>query len=145
MHGGEVSPMRSDYVLSGALGLLLLCAGCGGSYSSPSPTPTPTPTGASATVNVVGDRGASSFTPNPVSPGAALTVAWKNTDGTTHRIVANDNSFDTGNIAANGTSAAITVPAAGMNYHCSIHPGMVGAINGSSGSPPPCTGIYCAD
>jgi len=140
--------MRSNYMLSGVLGLMLLCAGCGGSYSAPSPSPTPTPTptpGASATVNILGDRGANSFTPNPAAPGAALTLAWKNTDGTTHRIVANDNSFDTGNIAANGTSAAITVPAAGMNYHCSIHPGMVGAINGSTGSPPPCTGIYCAD
>ena len=137
--------MRSDYVLSGALGLLLLCAGCGGSYSAPSPSPTPTPTGASATVNVVGDRGASSFTPNPVSPGAALTVAWKNTDGTTHRIVANDNSFDTGNIGGNGKSATVTVPAAGINYHCSIHPGMTGAINGTSGTPPPCTGLYCGN
>ena len=38
-----------------------------------------------------------------------------------------------------------TVPAAGANYHCSIHPGMVGAINGSSGTAPPCSGIYCAD
>ena len=30
-----------------------------------------------------------------------------------HRIVANDNSFDTGNIGANATSTAITVPSAG--------------------------------
>src|SRR3954467_13670127 len=85
MHGDEVSPMRSNYMLSGVLGLMLLCAGCGGSYSAPSPSPTPTPTptpGASATVNILGDRGANSFTPNPAAPGAALTLAWKNTDGT---------------------------------------------------------------
>ena len=143
--------MRSDYVRAVSLGLALACAACGGGgYSSPAPSPTPTPTptpapAASATVSIVGDRGAQSFNPNPVSPGAALTVAWQNADGVVHRIVANDNSFDTGNIAANVTSAAITVPSAGLNYHCSIHPGMVGAINGSSGTPPPCSGIYCAD
>jgi plastocyanin len=139
--------MRSAYVRSAVVGLTLACAGCGGSSSpapSPSPTPTPTP-GASATVNIVGDRGAQSFNPNPVSPGAGLTVAWQNADGVVHRIVANDSSFDTGNIGANRTSAAITVPAAGLNYHCSIHPGMVGAINGSSGTPPPCSGLYCED
>ena len=72
-----------------------------------------------------------------------MTVVWHNNDGTVHRIVANDNSFDTGNISANGNSQAITVPAGGINYHCSIHPGMVGAINSTGGSTPPCTGIYC--
>jgi plastocyanin len=137
--------MGSDYARSAVLGFALACAGCGGGGdSSPAPSPTPTPA-PSATVSIVGDRGAQSFDPNPVAPGAALTVAWRNADGVVHRIVANDNSFDTGNIAANGTSAAVTVPAAGLNYHCSIHPGMVGAVNGSSGTPPPCSGIYCAD
>ena len=72
-----------------------------------------------------------------------MTVAWRNGDGVVHRIVANDNSFDTGDIGASRTSAVVTIPSTGLNYHCSIHPGMVGAINGSSGTPPPCSGIYC--
>jgi plastocyanin len=136
--------MRSDYVRSALLGLALACAGCGGGGDS-GPAPSPTPSGPSATINIVADRGAQSFNPNPVSPGAARTVAWLNADGVVHRIVANDNSFDTGNIAANRTSPVVTVPSAGINYHCSIHPGMIGAINGSSGTAPPCSGIYCAD
>ena len=136
--------MRKEFVRVGMFGCVLAAAACGGGGSSTAPSPTPTP-GASVTVSIAGDRGSQSFNPNPVSPGAPLTVAWQNIDGVAHRVVANDNSFDTGNIGANGTSAVVTVPSAGVNYHCSIHPGMVGAINGSSGTAPPCTGPYCGE
>ena len=138
--------MRSQYVRSVVLALAFASAGCGGggdSSPAPSPTPTPPPSGASATVSIVGDRGAQSFSPNPAGLGAAMTVAWRNGDGVVHRIVANDNSFDTGDIGASRTSGVVTIPSTGLNYHCSIHPGMVGAINGTSGTPPPCSGIYC--
>jgi plastocyanin len=141
-----VRPVR---ILPAIFGLLLACAACGGSSnSSPAPTPSPTPGppagAASLTVAIAGEQGDQSFNPNPGTPGAARTVAWHNGDGTTHRIVANDNSFDTGNIGASQTSIAITVPAGGINYHCSIHPSMVGAIGDPGGAaPPPCTGIYC--
>src|SRR3954451_21997349 len=139
--------MRSHFVQAGVLGVLIALAGCGGGgYSGPAPSPTPTPSGTpSVTVNIAGDKRNQSFTPHPASPGAALTVAWQNADGVTHRIVANDNSFDTGNIGGNGKSVTVTVPRARINYHCSIHPGMRGAINGTSGTPPPCTGPYCGD
>src|SRR4051794_8803071 len=139
--------MRQHLVLAGVLGSMLAGAGCGGGgySSSPSPTPTPSPTPAAITVNIAGDKGSQSFSPDPATPGAALTVAWKNSDGVVHRIVANDNSFDTGNIGASGTSTTITVPAAGIHYHCAIHPGMIGAVAGSSGTTPPCTGLYCGN
>jgi len=127
-----------------------MCAACGGGYSSPdapspapAPAPAPAPSAGSTTVSIVGDRGNQSFNPNPATPSTAMTIVWHNNDGIVHRIVANDNSFDTGNISGNGSSQAITVPAGGINYHCSIHPGMVGAINSTGGSTPPCTGIYC--
>ena len=63
----------------------------------------------------------------------------------THRIVANDGSFDTGDLAAGATSAIVQAPSGGLNYHYSIHPTtMFGAIGGSGGEqPPPCT-VYCA-
>lgn len=70
-------------------------------------------------------------------------VVWRNTHGQTHRIMANDGSFDTGNISPGGASGAVTIPASGLNYHCSIHPTMVGAIGGSGGEPPPPCAIYC--
>ena len=51
---------------------------------------------------------------------------WRNDDGFTHRIVADDGSFDTGNLLTGATSSMVQPPAGG--YHCSIHPTMVGSI-----------------
>ena len=32
----------------------------------------------------------------------------------------------------------------GANYHCTLHPDMVGAVSAASGAaPPPCEGQYC--
>lgn len=130
---------------SGALTMLVAFAACGGGdYSSPPTTPsgsTPPPATTTA-ITIVGDRGNSSFNPNPGSASGGM-VTWRNSDSVVHRIVSNDGSFDTGDIAPGATSQARPVVAAGMNYHCSIHPGMIGAINAESGPPPPCTGIYC--
>ena len=133
-----------------ALAIALTTAACGGGdgYSTPT-TPSPTTgggggTAATVTVNINASSGSQAFNPNPATMATTGTAAWANRDGAVHRIVANDGTFDTGDIAPGATSRAITVPAAGSNYHCSIHPTMVGAIGGSQGQPPPaCTGIYC--
>jgi plastocyanin len=140
--------MRTRLLSGAALAVVLAAWACGGSsYSNPSPVvPTPTPGGgggAGTTIAILGDRGANSFNPNPGTVSQGATVAWTNTDGTTHRIVMNDGSLDTGNIAPGQTSAALTMLTDGGNYHCSIHPTMVGSIRASSGNPPPCTGQYC--
>ena len=134
--------------LLGTLVGLVVMAGCGGGSSSGGggnpggPTPPPAG-GASATVSIRGDRGNQSFNPNPASVSAARTISWQNSDGQVHRIMANDGSFDTGNIAPGATSGVITLNSDGTNYHCTLHPGMIGSVNASSGTPPPCTGIYC--
>jgi plastocyanin len=125
---------------------LLAAAACGGGgYSSPSAPsqPSPPPTSGATTIAIVGDRGAQSFTPNPVTVDQTRMVSWRNNDSVVHRIVLNDGSLDTGNIAPGSASAAVALAADGANYHCVLHPGMVGAINASSGTPPPCTGQYC--
>lgn len=113
--------------------------GCG---SSGAPATTPSPVG-SPTITIVGQNGAQSFSPNPASFGGEQ-VVFKNNDSVTHRVVLNDGSVDTGDIAPGATSRAVTIPAAGINYHCSLHPTMVGSSGASSGTPPPpCQGIYC--
>jgi plastocyanin len=134
---------------SGVLLGLLMCSACGSSNNnynpnpgSPSPSPAP-PSSGGTTIDIVGDRGNQSFTPNPASVAMGSAMSFKNNDGITHRIVANDGSFDTGNIAGGGTSGAVTLSTNGTNYHCTIHPGMIGSINASGGTPPPCTGQYC--
>lgn len=126
-----------------------LAAGCGGGYDSPSAPsggggqPPPAGGGGSSAITIMGDRGAQSFNPNPATADSVRNVSWRNSDGAVHRIVANDGSFDTGDIAPGATSRTITLATDGANYHCSLHPGMIGAINASAGPPPPCTGQYC--
>ena len=118
-----------------------LCAwGCGSSTDSggnpvtptpaptPAPAPAPTPTGGVVTINVVGIDGAQSFSPNPATLPAGQTVVWRNADSVTHRVVLNNGSLDTGNLAPGVSSQPMSVNTGGGPYHCSIHPSMVGTI-----------------
>ena len=137
--------MRVPLVAICAVSILALIAcGGGGGYSGTGQTPTtPSPSG-SGTISIVGNRGAQSFTPNPGSGGTDQVLMWRNNDNVTHRIVVNDSTLDTGDIPPGGSSGPLQLPMAGANYHCSIHPGMIGSVTGSGGGqPPPCTGNYC--
>lgn len=140
----RVRTLLRSAVCASAL-MALSCGGSdGGGSSTPGPSPTPPPSTPQPTaISILGDRGDQSFNPNPVPAPASGTVTWVNNNGEVHRIVANDGSFDTGNIAPGASSSAIQVPAGGINYHCSLHPGMVGAVNDSGNTTPPCTGLYC--
>jgi plastocyanin len=133
---------------AGVLTALALSIGCGGGGGggngggNPSgPSNPPAPSG--ATITIVGSAGAQAFNPNPAGMPSARSVTWRNDDNEVHRIVANDNSFDTGNIAPGATSSAVTLPANGVRYHCTLHPTMVGAVNDTAGTTPPCSGLYC--
>ncbi len=114
-------------------------ASCGGSDDPPM-TPSPT----SFTINIVGDRGSQSFTPNP-APAGGQPVVFRNNDAVTHRIVSNDLSIDFGDVGPGATSRVMSMPSGGTNYHCSIHPGMIGGVSAASGGgPPPCNDPgYC--
>jgi len=111
--------------------------GCGGGSTPSSPSTT-----APATISIVGQNGQQAFSPNPSSFGGQM-VVFRNNDSVPHRVVLNDGSIDTGNIAPGATSSAVSMPLSGTNYHCQIHPGMIGAVSGQSGPPPACTGQYC--
>ena len=118
-------------------------AGCGGSNGGGSGTPT-TPSPTTATITILGNRGAQSFDPNP-APDGGQPVVFRNTDSVLHRVVSNDGLLDSGDIAPGATSRVMSMPAAGTNYHCTIHPGMIGAVSSASGGgPPPCNDPgYC--
>jgi plastocyanin len=120
----------------------LLAASCGGggygggsssptNASAPAPTTTGTTTGAADVVITIAGM---SFTPSNVVLQAGQTVAWKNNDTIGHTATQDGGGFDTGMIPSGGTSKAITItdPTA-LKYHCSVHPGMVGSLNGSTG------------
>jgi len=127
-----------------SLGIMsgLLACGCGGG-SSPTPAPSTTNTTSTPTINIVGQSGTQAFSPNPATFGGQM-VVFRNTHSVTHRVVFNDGSVDTGDIAPGATSRPVMMPETGTNYHCSIHPGMIGGVSTATGAPPPtCEGDYC--
>jgi plastocyanin len=126
-----------------------LTAGCGGgggyggSTPPTNPTPTPTPGGNVITINVTGVKGVQSFSPNPATCLVGQTVVFHNIDVVTHRVMLDDGSIDTGDIAPGASSSPQPLGAVSKSYHCAIHPSMVGSLNAAATpDPPPCTG-YC--
>lgn len=80
------------------------------------------------------------FSPNPFSESLAARskVTWVNGDvvasgyggttGTSHHLVSDTGLFDSGVMAAGGSYTFTFAASGSYNYHCSIHPGMVGTI-----------------
>jgi plastocyanin len=141
--------MRAFVTASALLGIGLGVWGCGGSgYSSGSGSPTsatpPTSGSGVVTINVVAINGAQSFSPNPATLPSGQMVVWHNVDTITHRVVLNDRSVDTGDLAPGASSQSMTIGGAGDGqYHCSIHPVMVGSINHDTSPSSSCQGPYC--
>ncbi len=130
-----------------AWGVLTLaaCGGGGGYGGGGTPTtPQPTPSNSTpVTITIMGVRGGQSFSPNPASVPAGQQVIFKNNDTVMHRVVIDDRSLDTGNIAPGGSSEPLALGAVSKAYHCTVHPSMVGSLNSAATpEPPPCTG-YC--
>ena len=114
--------------------LVTFISGCGSSYNSspstPSPAPSPAPAG-SATVNIPTNArtlGASAYAPNPVTVSQGSVVTWSNSDPTTHDVVADGGTFDSGRMNQNGTFSFTFTQKGTYTYHCSIHPTMTGTV-----------------
>jgi plastocyanin len=125
--------MRNYFAAALAAASLIGMTGCGGGYGGPSPGSvngqTNAPAGA-VVIDILGENGAQSFSPNPASIPAGQMVAWHNRDSITHHVFLNDGAVDTGDIGAGKFSAAMVLTNPGP-YHCTIHPTMVGtAVRG---------------
>ena len=129
--------------------LLLLAAGCGGDSGGPNPGPNnnpPPPANPTTDINVTegaSTRTTNAFSPNPkvVSLGGSpsVTVRWINGDitggdyqqgtATVHTIVSDNGDFpSSGNLQGNGIHSATLSAAGDYDYHCGIHPNMVGTV-----------------
>lgn len=135
--------MYRSLVRASTLGLTVtFAAACGGGSSAPA-SPSPTPSSSAFTITVQRQNGAQSFSPNPALAGGQM-VVFRNADTIPHRVVLNDGSLDTGTIAPGASSTPVRMPTTGTNYHCSLHPDMIGAVTPEAGGPPPvCEGTYC--
>lgn len=123
--------MRSLAILV-ILSAAVSAAQCGGGSSPTAPGPSPTPT--VVTVSIVGLAGNGSYVPNPVATSGNQVVFKNNDPANTHHIVMDDNSIDFGNLAPGASSQARGVT--GGTFHCTLHPSMVGSINGVSAPAP---------
>jgi plastocyanin len=118
--------------------ILTVATACGSGYSSPSTSPSPTgappapaaggmsssitiPTGAQA----LADR---AYTPGELDVPVGATVTWMNTDSVAHTSTSNVAGWDSGIIAPAGQFAFTFAAAGTFQYHCAIHPGMVGTV-----------------
>jgi len=139
--------MRAFVTVSMAVALGFGVWGCSGNgYPSGNGGNPNTPTSSIpgvVTINVVAVNGAQSFSPNPASLPAGQMVVWHNVDNITHHVVLNDRSVDTGDLAPGASSQTMSSAASGGQYHCSIHPVMVGSVNQDTAAPDPCPGGYC--
>jgi plastocyanin len=139
--GNQEVAMRgvSRAVLSLAVIAAAACGGGGGS----TPTSPSAPAPGTVTISIRAINGNQSFSPNPAEAGGRM-VVFRNDDSIPHRVRLNDGSIDTGTLAPGGSSQPVQMPSAGTNYHCSLHPTMIGAVSNASGAaPPPCEGEYC--
>jgi plastocyanin len=128
------------------LGTIVLAGACGGSGGGTPTSPDGTPSGSSSqpiVITIRGVDGQQSFSPNPARIAGGQMVVWRNADIVTHRVVLDDRSVDTGDIAPGAQSQPMPLGNVSKPYHCSLHPSMVGSLNeAQTPEPPPCTG-YC--
>ena len=105
-------------------------------------TPAPAPAPVTTMINIVGTDGVTAFLPNPIQAAMGNLVVWMNGDTRLHHIVL-DNGMDIGDVLPGQASTPVAMAtAAPTGYHCTIHPSMVGMINGELPAPAPAPPPY---
>ena len=109
-------------------GLLLRCGSTAPPAGPGNPTPTPGAAAADVIITITGINGGMSFAPASATVKVGQTVAWRNSDSTTHRVILTG-VFDTRALASGATSAPtrMTTPDT-YSYICTIHPSMNGTV-----------------
>ena len=80
-------------------------------------------------VSGASSRGSSAYSPNPLTITSGTTVTWMNSDSVTHTSSSDTSGvFNSGNIPAGGNFSFTFQTKGTVNYHCNIHPGMIGSI-----------------
>jgi plastocyanin len=92
------------------------------------------PTPMQVIINIVGSFGSNAFMPNPTTANTGDQIVFTNTDLVMHHIVLDDGT-DLGEVRPGQSSAPLPLTTATASYHCTIHPTMVGSINGALPAP----------
>lgn len=79
-------------------------------------------------VNIMGNSGSNSYTPDPIKVGVGDIVTWTNNDSSRHTATSNDGTFDS-DILRKGDTFSFTFDKEGQySYICALHPDMVGTV-----------------
>jgi plastocyanin len=87
------------------------------------------PTPVQIMISIVGSFGSNAFMPNPTMANMGDQIVFTNTDIRMHHIVLDDGT-DLGEVQPGESSAPMPLMTPTATYHCTIHPTMVGSING---------------
>lgn len=68
------------------------------------------------------------FSPSTITVSVNATVTWTNKDGVAHTVTSDNSLFDSGNINNGSTYSRQFTTAGTFNYHCTIHPMMLGKV-----------------
>lgn len=100
--------------------------GCSGYGTAPATPPAGTPGATSSQTKVSISNFA--FAPQTLQIAKGTTVTWTNNDSAQHTVTSDTNLFDSGPIS-NGATFNYTFNEAGtFNYHCNVHPSMLGKV-----------------
>ena len=121
--------MRVNRLATFGTALALILAACSTGAS-------PTPLGSSAPGASSGGAGGSSaieikntaYNPATVTAKVGGKVTWTNNDSVAHTVTLDDNSADSGNLAAGSTFDHTFATAGTFAYHCKIHSSMHGTV-----------------
>ena len=67
--------------------------------------------------------------PNPITVPVGGTVTWTNNDTVAHTSTADAGAWNSSSIAPGATFSRTFSSGDTFQYHCTIHPGMVGTVN----------------
>ncbi|CAN5722554.1 hypothetical protein BH23CHL7_BH23CHL7_08880 [soil metagenome] len=110
--------------------LLLLLVACGQPAASPTTTPgtSPEPPGSPGLLETAIDIIDFAYQPDTEQVSAGGQVVWTNAGNAPHTVTFDDGTVDSGNISAGGTFEHTFNAAGAFQYHCTIHPQMVGTV-----------------
>lgn len=131
----DVSAKRTLKACAGMLLAMLALAACGSSAdtssdgsATTSPGPTSAATNRPAAIATTVGINSFAFSADTVTVAAGTTVTWTNEQDVEHTATADDDSFDSGNMAAGDTFEHAFNAIGTFTYLCSIHPYMTGTI-----------------
>ena len=120
--------MKSHHILSVFISFLIVlfvlnsCSKTNSSYGNNN-----NPTGTGGNPNAVSIK-SFAFSVSSLNVSSGTKVTWTNNDATAHTVTADDNSFDSGNIAPGATFSHTFSAAGTYPYHCTYHSMMTAEV-----------------